>query len=48
MFVGINVFFVCFSQKKELSKIGLDGGKRKAESGASYTINFSKRDIWKR
>lgn len=31
MFVGINVFFLCFSQKKELSKIGLDGGKRKAE-----------------
>ena len=31
MFVGINVFFFCFSQKKESSKIGLDGGKRKAE-----------------
>ena len=30
MFVGINVFF-CFSQKKKLSKIGSDGGKRKAE-----------------
>lgn len=30
MFVGINVFFFVF-QKKESSKIGLDGGKRKAE-----------------